>query len=49
MPTANPAFQLAALNFDDSRHIDLGEFYSRLRILYAERQDPRAWMTFRKD
>ena len=32
-----------------SCHVDLDEFYSRLRILYAERQDPRRWMTFRKD
>ena len=32
-----------------SCHVDLDEFYSRLRILYAKRQDPRRWMTFRKD
>jgi gamma-butyrobetaine dioxygenase len=32
-----------------SCHVDLDEFYSRLRILYAQRQDPRRWMTFRKD
>jgi len=30
-----------------SCHVDLDEFYSRLRILYAKRQDPRRWMTFR--
>lgn len=29
--------------------VDLDEFYSRLRIIYDERQDPRRWMTFRKD
>ena len=32
-----------------SCHVDLDEFYSSLRILYAEREDPRRWMTFRKD
>ena len=32
-----------------SCHVDLDEFYSRLRILYAARQDSRRWMTFRKD
>jgi len=32
-----------------SCHIDLDEFYSRLRIIYAERQDPRRWMTFRRN
>ena len=32
-----------------SCHVDLDEFYSRLRILYLERNDPRRWMTFRKD
>jgi alpha-ketoglutarate-dependent taurine dioxygenase len=32
-----------------SCHVDLDEFYSRLRILYAKRQDPRRWMSFRKD
>ena len=32
-----------------SCHVDLDEFYSRLRILYRERNDPRCWMTFRKD
>ena len=32
-----------------SCHVDLDEFYSRLRILYAKRRDPRRWMTFRKD
>lgn len=39
---------------ESKRHIrsfsvDLDEFYSRLRIIYDERQDPRRWMTFRKD
>lgn len=29
--------------------VDLDEFYSRLRIIYRERNDPRCWMTFRKD
>ena len=29
--------------------VDLDEFYSRLRVIYSERQDPRRWMTFRKD
>lgn len=32
-----------------SCHVDLDEFYSRLRILYAKHQDPRRWTTFRKD
>ena len=32
-----------------SCHVDLDEFYSRLRIIYRERRDPRCWMTFRKD
>ncbi len=32
-----------------SCHVDLDEFYSRLRIIYLERNDPRRWMTFRKD
>lgn len=32
-----------------SCHVDLDEFYSRLRIIYRERNDPRCWMTFRKD
>jgi hypothetical protein len=32
-----------------SCRVGLDEFYSRLRILYAERQDPRRWITFRKD
>lgn len=32
-----------------SCHVDLDEFYSHLRILYAKRQDPRRWITFRKD
>jgi len=44
-----------AFNPDSSKrhirscHVDLDEFYSRLRILYAKRQDPRRWMIFRKD
>ena len=29
--------------------VDLDEFYSRLRILYALHDDPRQWMIFRKD
>ena len=32
-----------------SCHVDLDEFYSRLRILYASRNDPRQWMNFRQD
>jgi alpha-ketoglutarate-dependent taurine dioxygenase len=32
-----------------SCHVDLDEFYSRLRIIYARRQDARRWMIFRKD
>jgi len=32
-----------------SCHVDLDEFYSRLRIIYARRQDPDRWMIFRKD
>ncbi len=32
-----------------SCHVDLDEFYSSLRILYRERNNPRRWMTFRKD
>ena len=32
-----------------SCHVDLDEFHSRLRIEFSERNDPRRWMTFRKD
>lgn len=32
-----------------SCHVDLDEFYSRLRILYRESNNPRRWMIFRKD
>lgn len=32
-----------------SCHVDLDEFYSSLRMLYRERDNPRCWMTFRKD
>ena len=32
-----------------SCHVDLDEFYSRLRSIYSSQQDPRRWMTFRKD
>ncbi len=32
-----------------SCHVDLDEFHSSLRLLYRERNDPRRWMTFRKD
>ncbi len=32
-----------------SCHVDLDEFHSSLRMLYRERNDPRRWMTFRKD
>ena len=32
-----------------SCHVDLDEFYSRLRILHRERKNPRCWMTFRKN
>ena len=31
-----------------SASVDLDEFYSRLRVLYRARRDPRCWMTFRK-
>jgi gamma-butyrobetaine dioxygenase len=31
-----------------SGSVDLDEFYSRLRIIYDEHQNPRRWMTFRK-
>ncbi len=32
-----------------SCHVDLDEFYSSLRILYRQQNNPRCWMTFRKD
>ena len=32
-----------------SCHVDLDEFYSRLRILYRDSNNPRRWMIFRKD
>ena len=32
-----------------SCHVDLDEFYSSLRILYREQNNPPCWMTFRKD
>lgn len=30
-------------------HVDLDEFYSRLRVCYRDLDDPRRWMTFRKN
>lgn len=31
-----------------SCHVDLDEFYSRLRVSYRDHDDPRRWMTFLK-
>lgn len=42
----SPRIETAACNHGK---LELDEFYSRLRILYALRNDPRQWMTFRKD
>ena len=42
-------FDPASARHVRSCHVDLDEFYSRLRILYREQNSPRQWMTFRKD
>ena len=42
-------FDPASARHVRSCHVDLDEFYSRLRILYRQQNNPRQWMTFRKD
>lgn len=44
-----PAFDPPSRRHVHTRHVDLVEFCSRLHVGFRDRDDPRRWMTFRKN